>query len=81
MKRSSVRGETTVVLYTSQQAVSSCLDSDTFDFWNVKDVIKMFYELCVSQWLVRVALKTAQVTSVTEASIKIVKRKVDKSIR
>ena len=41
----------------------------------------MFYELCISQWFVRAALKTGQVSGVTEASIENLKGKVDKGIR
>jgi len=69
MKRSSVGGKAAIVLYASQQALSSRLNDDSFDFWNVQNMIKMFYELCVSELFVRVALKTGPASGVAEGII------------
>jgi DNA-binding transcriptional regulator PaaX len=69
MKRSSVCGKTAIVLYASQQAMSSRLNIDSFNFWNVKNMIKMFNELSISESFVRVALKTSQLSGIAEAII------------
>jgi len=81
MKCPNVCGKAAIVFYASQQAMSSRLNSDSFNFWHVKNMIKMFYELCVPQLFVRVALKTRQLSGITEAIIYNLIRKVDKGTR
>ena len=81
MKSSSVGGEAAIILYASQQAMSSRLNFDSFDFCNVQNMIKMFYELCVSELFVRVPLKTGPGSGVAEGMIENLKCEVDKSTR
>jgi len=69
MKHSNVCGKTAIVIDVPQQALTSRLNSDSFNFWNGKNRIKMLYELDKSQLFVRVALKTSQISGVTEAII------------
>ena len=81
MKSSCVGGEAAIVLYASQQAMSSRLNFDSFDFCNVQNMIKMFYELCVFELFFRVPLKAGPGSGVAEGIIQNLIREVDKSTR
>lgn len=69
MKRTTVCGKTATVVQALQQALASRLNSDFSDYWAVKDdMIKMFFELCMAQLFVRVAMKAGPVSCVAQAS-------------
>lgn len=69
MKRTTVCGKTATVVQALQLALASRLNSDFSDYWAVKDdMIKMFFELCMAQLFVRVAMKAGPVSCVAQAS-------------
>lgn len=68
MKRTTVCGKTATVVQALQLALASRLNSDFFDYWAVKDMKKMFFELCMAQLFVRVAMKAGPVSCVAQAS-------------
>ena len=47
-KRSNVCGETSIVPHTSEETVCFGLNSNSFNFWDIKNMMKMLYELRVS---------------------------------
>lgn len=69
MKRTNVCGKTATVVQALQQALASRLNSDFFDYWAVKDMIKMFFELCMAQLFIRVAMKAGPVSCVPQAGV------------
>ena len=62
-------GKTLIVIYALHQTLTSRLNSDSFNFWNVKNMIKTLYELGKTQLFVWVALKRSHISHVAEAII------------
>lgn len=68
MKRTTVCGKTATVVQALQLALASRLNSDFFDYWAVKDMKKMFFELCMAQLFVRFVMKAGPFSCVAQAS-------------